>query len=138
KDGQVATVNEDIAAARKCFEATTKNLNTVTTLKKKKKAEQPTHAVNSIRSPNLVDLDAQLTKKENKEEKLKDKEPGTEKIYRPIPDGDFEIIPLGEDPTKGIKIGTGLPNLVKRQLEACLKENVELFAWSAAEMPGID
>ncbi|MCI64297.1 hypothetical protein A2U01_0085555, partial [Trifolium medium] len=83
-------------------------------------------------------LDARLTKKEHKEEKLKDKEPRTEKIYRPIPDGDFEIVPLGEDPTKGIKIGTGLPDLVKRQLEACLKENVELFAWSAAEMPGID
>ncbi|MCI72202.1 hypothetical protein A2U01_0093465, partial [Trifolium medium] len=79
-------------------------------------------------------LDARLTKKEHKEEKMKDKvpeEPGTEKIYHPIPDGDFEIIQLGEDPTKGIKIGVGLPDLVKRQLEACLKENVELFAWSA-------
>ncbi|MCI84690.1 hypothetical protein A2U01_0105968, partial [Trifolium medium] len=53
-------------------------------------------------------------------------------------DGDFEIIPLGEDPTKGIKIGTRLPDLVKRHLKACLKENAELFAWSAAEMPGRD
>ncbi|MCI43333.1 hypothetical protein A2U01_0064570, partial [Trifolium medium] len=51
---------------------------------------------------------------------------------------DFEIIPLGEDPAKGIKIGAGLPELVKKQLEACLKENAELFAWRAAEMPGID
>ncbi|MCI80910.1 hypothetical protein A2U01_0102182, partial [Trifolium medium] len=70
--------------------------------------------------------------------KLKDKEPGTEKIYRPIPDGDFEVIPLGDDPSKGIKIGTGLPDLVRKQLETCLKGNAELFAWSAAEMPGID
>ncbi|MCI76624.1 hypothetical protein A2U01_0097894, partial [Trifolium medium] len=31
-----------------------------------------------------------------------------------------------------------LLDLVKRQLEACLKENAELFAWNAAEMPGID
>ncbi|MCI83220.1 hypothetical protein A2U01_0104495, partial [Trifolium medium] len=52
-----------------------------------------------------MDLDARLTKKECEEEKQKDKEPGTKKIYRPITDGDFEIIPLGEDPTKGIKIG---------------------------------
>ncbi|MCI80842.1 hypothetical protein A2U01_0102113, partial [Trifolium medium] len=74
-----------------------------------------------------------LTKKEHKEEKQKDKEPGTEKIYRPIPDGEFEIIPLGEDHSKGIKIGAGLPDLVKKQLEACLKQNAELFAWSAAE-----
>ncbi|MCI40332.1 hypothetical protein A2U01_0061565, partial [Trifolium medium] len=93
---------------RRCFEAATKNLNTVTTLKKKK-AEQPTPAVNSTGSPNPVDLDARLTKMEHKKEKHKDKEPGTEKIYRPIPDGEFEIIPLGDDPTKGIKIGTGLP-----------------------------
>ncbi|MCI42049.1 hypothetical protein A2U01_0063284, partial [Trifolium medium] len=39
KDGQVATINGDIAAARRCFEAATKNLNTVVT-PKKKKAEQ--------------------------------------------------------------------------------------------------
>ncbi|MCI18661.1 hypothetical protein A2U01_0039816 [Trifolium medium] len=36
KDGQVATVNGDIAAARRCFEAATKNLHTVVTPKKKK------------------------------------------------------------------------------------------------------
>ncbi|MCI70355.1 hypothetical protein A2U01_0091618, partial [Trifolium medium] len=76
---------------------------TVTT-PKKKKAEQPTPAVNSVESPNPVDLDARLTKKEHEEEKQRDKEPGTEKIYRLIPDGYFEIIPLGEDPSKGIKI----------------------------------
>ncbi|MCI40392.1 hypothetical protein A2U01_0061625, partial [Trifolium medium] len=95
-------------------------------------------AVNSIGAPNPVDLDARLTKKEHKEEKQKDKESGTEKIYRLIPDGEFEIIPLGEDPSKGIKIGAGLPELVKKQLEACLKQNAEIFAWSASEMPGID
>ncbi|MCI64657.1 hypothetical protein A2U01_0085915, partial [Trifolium medium] len=39
KDGQVATINGDIAAARRCFEVAAKNLNTVVT-PKKKKAEQ--------------------------------------------------------------------------------------------------
>ncbi|MCI39988.1 hypothetical protein A2U01_0061220, partial [Trifolium medium] len=73
----VTTINGDIAAARRCFEEATKNLNTVTTTKKKK-VEQPTPAVNSVGSSNLVDLEARLTKKEHKEEKLKDKEPGTE------------------------------------------------------------
>ncbi|MCI59478.1 hypothetical protein A2U01_0080733, partial [Trifolium medium] len=53
-----------------------------------------------VGSSNPVDLDARLTKKEHEEEKLKDKEPGTKKIYRPIPNGDFEIIPLGEDPQR--------------------------------------
>ncbi|MCI54665.1 hypothetical protein A2U01_0075915, partial [Trifolium medium] len=39
------------------------NLSTVTT-PKKKKAEQSTPAVNVVGSPNPVDLDARLTKKE--------------------------------------------------------------------------
>ncbi|MCI36136.1 hypothetical protein A2U01_0057358, partial [Trifolium medium] len=47
KDGQVATVNGDIATTRRCFEAATKNLVIVVT-SKKKKAEQKMPAVNSI------------------------------------------------------------------------------------------
>ncbi|MCI81088.1 putative transmembrane protein, partial [Trifolium medium] len=59
-------------------------------------------------------------------------------IPRPILDGDFELVPLGEDPSSGVKIGTGLPYLARKQLKACLRENADLFAWSAAEMPGLD
>ncbi|MCI11018.1 hypothetical protein A2U01_0032117, partial [Trifolium medium] len=44
KDGQVATINGDIIAARRCFEAAVKNLTTVVT-PKKKKAEQKLPAV---------------------------------------------------------------------------------------------
>ncbi|MCI89516.1 hypothetical protein A2U01_0110805, partial [Trifolium medium] len=46
-NGQVATVNGDIAAGRRYFEAATKNLSTVTT-PKKKKDEHPAPAVNSV------------------------------------------------------------------------------------------
>ncbi|GAU20984.1 hypothetical protein TSUD_201330 [Trifolium subterraneum] len=70
--------------------------------------------------------------------KRKQEKAGKDDLFRPIPDGEFELVPLGEDPTKGVKIGADLPDLVKRQLKACLRENAELFAWSAAEMPGID
>ncbi|MCI91944.1 hypothetical protein A2U01_0113240, partial [Trifolium medium] len=59
-------------------------------------------------------------------------------IPRPILDGEFELVPLGEDLSRGVKIGTGLPDLAKKQLKACLRENAGLFAWSAAEMPGLD
>ncbi|MCI82649.1 hypothetical protein A2U01_0103923, partial [Trifolium medium] len=59
-------------------------------------------------------------------------------IPRPIPDGEFELVPLGEDPSRGVKIGTGLPDLARKQLKACLRENADLFAWSAAKMPGLD
>ncbi|CAJ2637946.1 unnamed protein product [Trifolium pratense] len=131
--GIVATINGDIAAARRCFEAAAKNLSTVAT---PKKTEKKNPGVNTIGGS--VDIDARLTKKEHQEEKQKDLAEAEKKIYRPIPDGDFELVPLGEDPLKGIKIGTGLPDLVKKQLIACLKDNAELFAWSAAEMPGID
>ena len=37
-----------------------------------------------------------------------------------------------------MKIGTGLPDLERKQIKACLRENVDLFAWSAAEMLGLD
>lgn len=57
---------------------------------------------------------------------------------RPIPDGDLELVPLGEDPTRGVKIRVDLPDLAKKQLKAFLRENVDQFAWSAAEMPDLD
>ncbi|GAU47361.1 hypothetical protein TSUD_403640 [Trifolium subterraneum] len=89
KDGQVATINGDIEAARRCFEVASKNLNSVVT-PKKKKTETKLPGVNSISTEDGVELDARTSKKERK------------------------------------------------QLKACLRENAELFAWSAAEMPGID
>ncbi|GAU42711.1 hypothetical protein TSUD_382470 [Trifolium subterraneum] len=138
KDGQVATINGDIEAARRCFEAASKNFNFVVT-PKKKKAETKLPGVNSISTEDEVELDARTSKKERKQEKKASKDDLLIKeYYRPIPDGEFELVPLGEDPTKGVKIEADLPDLVKRQLKACLRENAELFAWSAAEMPGID
>ncbi|GAU45301.1 hypothetical protein TSUD_327590 [Trifolium subterraneum] len=138
KDGQVATINGDIEAARRCFEAASKNLNFVVTPKKKKE-EEKLPGVNLISTEDAVELDARTSKKERKQEKKAIKDDLLIKEnYRPIPDGEFELVPLGEDPTKGLKIGADLPDLVKRQLKACLRENAELFAWSAAEMPGID
>ncbi|GAU26993.1 hypothetical protein TSUD_290450 [Trifolium subterraneum] len=138
KDGQVATINGEIEAARRCFEAASKNLNFVVTSKKKKE-ETKLPGVNLISTEDAVKLDARTSKKERIQEKKAMKDDLLIKEnYRPIPDGEFELVPLGEDPTKGIKIGADLPDLVKRQLKACLRENAELFAWSAAEMPGID
>ncbi|KAK2402269.1 hypothetical protein QL285_051805 [Trifolium repens] len=133
-DGKVATLNADIAAARRCFDATAKNMSTLNT-RKNIKTEHKMPAINAVGDRGIIELDTRVTKKERNEAK-KDYE--LKEVFRPIPDGDFEIVPLSEDPSKGIKIGADLPDLVKRQLEACLKEHAELFAWSAAEMPGID
>ncbi|GAU30269.1 hypothetical protein TSUD_384900 [Trifolium subterraneum] len=138
KDGQVATINGDIKSARRCFEAASKNLNSVVTPKKKNE-ETKLPGVNSISTEDGVELDARTSKKERKQEKKAIKDDLLIKEnYRPIPDGEFELVPLGEDPTKGVKIGADLPDLVKRQLKACLRKNTELFAWSATRMPGID
>ncbi|MCI87268.1 hypothetical protein A2U01_0108550, partial [Trifolium medium] len=52
--------------------------------------------------------------------------------------GDFELVPLGEDPSRGVKIVTRLPDLARKQRKGCLRENADLFAWSAADMPGLD
>ncbi|KAK8935545.1 hypothetical protein KSP39_PZI013055 [Platanthera zijinensis] len=37
-----------------------------------------------------------------------------------------------------LKVGGALPLEGKTEIAACLQENVDIFAWSAAEMPGID
>ncbi|GAU33472.1 hypothetical protein TSUD_158540 [Trifolium subterraneum] len=134
----VATINGDIEAARRCFEAAFKNLNFVVTPKKKKE-EAKLLGVNSISTEDAVELDARTNTKERKQQKkaMKDNLLIKEN-YHHITDGEFELVPLGEDPTKGIKIGADLPYLFKRQMKACLRENAELFAWSGAQMPGID
>ncbi|KAK8928988.1 hypothetical protein KSP39_PZI017133 [Platanthera zijinensis] len=46
------------------------------------------------------------------------------------------ISPRGEPEL--LKIGGALPPEGKVEIAACLQENADVFAWSAAEMPGID
>ncbi|MCI61482.1 hypothetical protein A2U01_0082739, partial [Trifolium medium] len=55
----------------------------------------------------MVDLDSRLSKRENKEEKRlrkdnEEDEEASKQILRPIPDENFELIPLGEDPNRGV------------------------------------
>ncbi|CAJ2652108.1 unnamed protein product [Trifolium pratense] len=85
----------------------------------------------------------QIKQYENKDEKKlrkekKEDDEASQEHRRPVPDGEFELMPFGEDPSRAVKIGTGLPELARKQLEACLKENADLFAWHASEMPGLD
>lgn len=115
-DGKVATLNGDITAERKCFEAAAKNMSSLLTPKKKNVHKMP--VVNNLEGNNIVDLDARIN----------EENPIAKKVHRPIPDGEFEIIPLNDDYSRGIKIEADIPELVKKQLEACLKEYAELFA----------
>ncbi|GAU48692.1 hypothetical protein TSUD_186850 [Trifolium subterraneum] len=104
KDGQVATINGDIEAARRCFEAASKNLNSVVTPKKKKE-EAKLNDVNSINTEDAVELDARTSKKERKQETnaMKD-DLLIKENYRPIPDGEFELVPLGEDQRRASRL----------------------------------
>ena len=45
---------------------------------------------------------------------------------------------VGDDPEKFFQVGAKLPSQEKEQLVEFLRENVDVFAWSAYEAPGID
>ncbi|CAJ2654250.1 unnamed protein product [Trifolium pratense] len=139
--GQVATLHGDIEAARRVFNASSKGNEYIGQLPESKKSK----AAASLPLPEIssIDLDSRFSKQENKDEKKlrkdgKEDDEASQEHRRPVPDGEFELIPFGEDPSRAVKIGTGLPELARKQLEACLKENADLFAWHASEMPGLD
>ena len=51
----------------------------------------------------------------------------------------LEDIPLDEDdPEKSTKIGADLEGKIKKDLIHFLRENIDTFAWSHEDMPGID
>ncbi|KAI5402961.1 hypothetical protein KIW84_050529 [Lathyrus oleraceus] len=120
---------------RRCYDAAVKGQAVISTKSncnnKKLKTEDPARGVNAI------DLDCRIGLDETEEGRFP-KERSLEHPVRPIPDGEFELIPLGDDPERTVKIGKGLPEETREELVACLKENSDLFAWNAAEMPGLD
>ena len=51
----------------------------------------------------------------------------------------LEDIPLDEDdPGKNTRIGVDLEGKIKKDLIHFLRENIDVFAWSYEDMPGID
>jgi len=136
KDGIIVSLNGDIEAARRCFLQANKSQNSVS--QSSKTAEDKGKTAASTLDANLVELDPRFTNEDLKEQKREKKDPLNAKLLRPILDGEFELVPFENDPSKNFKIGKDLPELVKAQLTACLRENVDLFAWSAPDMPKID
>lgn len=137
--GQVATLHGDIEAARRCFEASAKSFNSIKIMPRPE--AKPTmstgiEASKLISRIDTIDLDSRLCGKTG--ERQKTKKASTEDSVRPIPNGDFELIPLGEDPSKSVKIRVDLAELARKQLRECLHEIADLFAWSTPEMPGLD
>ena len=51
----------------------------------------------------------------------------------------LEVIQLSENkPEKEAHISSQLLEKLKHEIVACLRENIEIFAWAPADMPGIN
>jgi len=101
KDGIIASLNGDIEAARRCFLQANKAQNLVS--QPSKPAENKGKAAASTLDANLVELDPRFTKEDLKEQKREKKDPFNAKLLRPIPDGEFELIPFENDPLEKLQ-----------------------------------
>ncbi|XP_072076765.1 uncharacterized protein [Arachis hypogaea] len=112
QDNLVTTIHDDLHEARQCYN---------TSLKPIKKSNMT--QVNSIQSdqPRLVELD-----------------PRADFEDQPIPNEELTKVPLTEDPMKFTFVGTSITTDERDSLVRFLRENADLFAWTPADMPGID
>lgn len=58
-------------------------------------------------------------------------------VKKAEPNSEHTSEQLGVDPAKAIRIGPDLPNEIKEKLTVCMKDNADLFAYSAVCIPGI-
>ncbi|XP_052181999.1 uncharacterized protein LOC127794788 [Diospyros lotus] len=60
-------------------------------------------------------------------------------VYKPQPVEKLEVIRLCESKLeKEAHVGSQLPEKLKHEIVVCLKENMDIFAWAPADMPGIN
>ncbi|XP_057747913.1 uncharacterized protein LOC130967109 [Arachis stenosperma] len=112
QDNLVATIHGDLHEARQCYN---------TSLKPIKRGNMV--QVNSIQpdQPSLTEID-----------------PRADFEDRPMPNEDLTKVALTEDPAKYTFIGTSISKEEKESLIKFLRQNADLFAWTSADMPGID
>lgn len=110
-DGKVGTIRGDQKIARECYH------NSLRLQKAKKKPNNEiTHEVN------MIDLDP---REDFQQERL-------------VPTEDLKEISIGPETHHTTKIGTSLSPGEETTLINLLRKNLELFAWSPSEMPGMD
>ena len=51
---------------------------------------------------------------------------------------DLEKVAIGDDPEKFFQVGSQLPPQEREELIEFLRKNVDVFAWTAYEAPGVD
>ncbi|XP_015945427.1 uncharacterized protein LOC107470543 [Arachis duranensis] len=112
QDNLVATIHGDLHEARQCYNTSLKPI-------KRNNLVQ----VNSIQpdQPSLTEID-----------------PRADFEDRPMPNEDLAKVNLTEDPAKYTFMGTSISKEEKESLTTFLRQNADLFAWTSADMPGID
>jgi len=75
----------------------------------------------------LVELDPRFTKEDLKEQKREKKDPLNAELLRLVPDGEFELVPYGNDPSKNFKIDKDLSKLVKAKLTVTARFSLDLI-----------
>jgi hypothetical protein len=110
-DGKVGTIRGDQKIARECYH------NSLRLQKAKKKPDNKvTHEVN------MIDLDP---REDFQQERLE-------------PTEDLKEVSIGPETHHTTKIGTSLGPEEETALINLLRKNLDLFAWSPSEMPGMD
>ncbi|XP_072054745.1 uncharacterized protein [Arachis hypogaea] len=112
QDNVVATVHGDLQEARQRYN---------TSLKPIKKIGQS--QINSIKSEQIVPAEL---------------DPRADFEDRPMPNEELTKITLIDDPIKFTFVGTSMSTEDRKSLESFLRQNADLFAWTSADMPGID
>ena len=100
-----------LGAAKRWFIQANKSQSSVS--QPSKLAEDKGKAAASVLDTNLVELDPRFTKEDLKEQNREHKDPLNSKLLRPIPDGEFDLVPFRDDPSKNFKIDKDLQNLSK-------------------------
>ncbi|KAG5556294.1 hypothetical protein RHGRI_006788 [Rhododendron griersonianum] len=120
ESGRQETIKGDQVASKKCF---------VNSVRGKGRANE----VQSIEVPELLD---ENTAEEETREALQ----GPEEVGRPASDRaveDLVRVAVNEDGTRSFLIGSALDEVEKIQMIEFLKRNMEVFAWTPYEMPGV-
>ncbi|XP_019435962.1 PREDICTED: uncharacterized protein LOC109342432 [Lupinus angustifolius] len=112
---QVCTVKGDQHLARSCYQMSLHPHF-------RKQHAPPAPPSKRSRGMHMVELDVRADKGD----------------FRPQPEGEKTTLQLGQSPEHVVYLDSSLPPSQRLRLETSLKANQDLFAWSAADRPGID